>query len=165
MKVLMFDKLLRPVKDKILIPVTHITGRFLSPNQISILAFISGIICGLFIVRGWYKTALVFWLLNRIFDGLDGTVARNTHSQSDFGAYLDIMLDFVIYAFIPVSLYYYPLADKNPAALFLLLIVFYINTASWMYLSALLEKRKQGTVKNGEITSVTMHEGLCLYEF
>ena len=40
--------------------------------------------------------------------------------------------------------------------LVLLLIGIYLNSASWMYLAALLEKRQQGALANGEMTTVTM---------
>ena len=86
--------------------------------------------------------ALAFWLLNRITDGLDGTVARISNRQTDWGGYLDIMLDFIIYALIPISLAF---SVNNGAIIFItlsiMLGVFYINSASWMYLSAILGKK------------------------
>ena len=45
-------------------------------------------------------------------------------------------------------------------ALALLLSSFYVNAASWMYLSAVLEKRSVGAAARGETTSVTMPSGL-----
>ena len=69
----------------------------ITPNQISI----SGFLIGLLVIPAlWYQMywlALVIILLNRIFDGLDGTVARLTQ-QTDTGAFLDIVLDFIFYA-------------------------------------------------------------------
>jgi phosphatidylglycerophosphate synthase len=104
--------------------------------------------------------ALVLWALNRVLDGLDGTLARLTGQQSDLGAYLDIVLDHLIYAAVPLGL---ALAAGTPAAflaLSLLLSSFYINGASWMYLAALLEKRQAGAAAQGELTTVTMPSGL-----
>ena len=42
----------------------------------------------------------------------------------------------------------------------LLLGTFYVNGASWMYLSALLEKRSVGATARGEQTSISMPTGL-----
>jgi phosphatidylglycerophosphate synthase len=98
--------------------------------------------------------------MGRILDGLDGTLARITGQQSDLGAYLDIVLDHVVYVAVPLGL---ALAAGTPAAsmaLALLLASFYINGASWMYLAALLEKRSAGAAARGELTTVTMPSGL-----
>lgn len=43
----------------------------------------------------WHWGALGLWLLNRVFDGLNGMVARAHAIQSDFGGYLNIVLDFI----------------------------------------------------------------------
>lgn len=37
---------------------------------------------------------------------------------------------------------------------------FYVNAASWIYLSAILEKRAVGAAASGELTTVTMPRGL-----
>ena len=47
-----------------------------------------------------YSWALGALLLNRMCDGLDGTVARLSQ-PTDFGGYLDIVCDFIFYAFVP----------------------------------------------------------------
>jgi phosphatidylglycerophosphate synthase len=48
--------------------------------------------------------AALLFLLNRIFDALDGTVARLRNLQSDFGGYYDIVTDFITYCMLPVGL-------------------------------------------------------------
>ncbi len=47
-----------------------------------------------------YNLALVFILLNRLCDGLDGAVARQSGIK-DSGGFLDISLDFLFYSSIP----------------------------------------------------------------
>jgi hypothetical protein len=42
----------------------------------------------------------------------------------------------------------------------LLVASFFVNAASWMYLSAVLEQRRQGAAATGENTTVTMPPGL-----
>ena len=55
-----------------------------------------------------------------------------------------------------------PSAVRAPLAIAALALIgsFYVNAASWMYLSALLERRGAGARARGELTSVTMPEGL-----
>lgn len=155
----MFDYLFRQYKDVALQPLTHIAERF-SPNSLTVLAFVAGLACAAaaFYGAGWWVLAL--WLLNRLLDGLDGAVARARGKQSDFGGYLDILLDFAVYAAVPIGLALYQPALETLIALIFLLGSFYVNGASWMYLAAILEKRAQGAAARGEKTTVVMPDGL-----
>lgn len=161
----MFDNFLRPIKEKLFIPMAKGIGKYIHPNGLSVISFLFGIASGIFIFLGMLELAFGLWIFNRIFDGLDGTVARVTDTQSDFGGYLDIMLDFVIYAYLPVMFVFSPLLEVENMlirylSLVIMLGIFYINGASWMYLSAILEKRKAGASETGESTTVTMPGGI-----
>lgn len=155
----MLDNMLRPLKERALIPLCRFLGRRISPNGMTALSFILGLVSVLFILRERLDVALLFWGFNRITDGLDGTIARVTKRQSDLGAYLDIMADFFIYALIPLA-FAYRGEEKLLYSCLIMVAVFYINGASWMYLSSLLEKRALGAEAFGEMTSVTMPSGL-----
>jgi phosphatidylglycerophosphate synthase len=114
-------------------------------------------------VAAWqqaYVVALALWALNRVLDGLDGTVARMHGKQSDLGGYLDIVLDITVYALIPLALAFGINSADVYMSLAFLLGTFYVNGASWMYLAALLEKRRHGAAMQGELTTVTMPGGL-----
>lgn len=131
-----------------------------SPNAITLAALTAGLAAAGSAWAAEYRAALGLWLLNRLLDGLDGLVAREYGRQTDFGGYLDIMTDFTVYAALPIGLYLgWPLAE-NALGLILMFGSFYVNAASWMYLSALLEKRGAGAEAQGEATSVTMPAGL-----
>lgn len=164
----MFDNRLRAEKDKWLDAPARALSSFLTPNQVTTTAFVFGIICGYFATKRDYTTALVFWALNRIFDGLDGTVARVSNQQSDFGGYYgpsvnrvawhlgwvvlnfqqyfsaDIVTDFAVYSLVPICIAYGAPNDTRWLVLSFLLGTYFVNAASWMYLSAILEKRAQG---------------------
>ncbi len=155
----MFDHLLRALKDRWFAPLARALGPALSPAMISVLALAFGLLAALAAYRGQNGAALGAWIANRLFDGLDGTYARVHARQTDFGGYLDILLDFVVYATIPVAL-----VARDPAGLSLagvfLEATFFVNAASWMYLSAILEGRSRGAASRGELTSVTMPAGI-----
>ena len=156
----MFDDLLRHLKDRLLTPVAARLGRRVHPNAVSVAALAVGLLVGVLAARRLYGAALAAWALNRVLDGLDGTLARVTGRQSDFGGYLDILLDFVVYAAVPLGLVYGAgTLDAARAGLWLV-ASFFVNAASWMYLSAVLERRAQGAASRGELTTVTMPPAL-----
>lgn len=156
----MVDKLLRGPKEQLLGPVAFSMPRSLKPITITLVAFGAGLCAALAIWQQAYGLGLALWMSNRVLDGLDGTFARVHGKQTDFGGYLDMVLDTVIYATIPAALV---LAQPSAAAwlsLVVLLASFYINGASWMFLAALLEKRSQGASARGELTTITMPVGI-----
>ncbi len=156
----MVDKLLRVPKEQVLAPVATRVFHAVHPTTLTLAAFGIGLAAAVAVWQGAYGLGVGLWVLNRVLDGLDGTVARLHQKQSDLGGYLDIVLDTVIYAAIPFALV---LSQPQPGAwlsLAFLLSSFYINGASWMYLAALLEKRRQGAAARGELTTITMPGGL-----
>jgi len=153
------DHVLRGYKDRLLRPLAVALGR-VSPNAITLLAMVIGLTAAVMAARQQYVLALALWLASRILDGLDGLSARLTHQQTDFGGYLDIVADFVVYAALPIGLFLGRATTELGVSLALLLGGFYINAASWMYLSAILEKRRAGASARDELTTVTMPAGL-----
>lgn len=155
----MIDQTLRIPKKRLLEPVAK---RFsgVKPETITLIALLVGLLAALMAGLGLSYWAFGLWLLNRMLDGLDGELARYQQTQSDFGGYLDIMGDLIVYAALPVAL-----VSANPSSLAwlsltVLLAVFYVNAGSWMYLAAILEKRAAGAMQRGEQTSITMPAGI-----
>lgn len=100
----MLDLYLRDVKEVVCMPFSRFLARYLTATQLTIIGFVVGLMAPVFIVWDMYWMANCCWWLNRIIDGFDGVVARITNTQSDFGGYLDIICDFIVYALIPVAL-------------------------------------------------------------
>jgi phosphatidylglycerophosphate synthase len=96
-------------------------------DAVTLVGFAIGIAAALSIALQSYALGLVLLLASRLADGLDGPVARLTQA-TDRGAYLDISLDFLFYASIPLAFAIAnPAANALPAAL---LLAAFIGTAS-----------------------------------
>ena len=82
---------------------------------------------------------LALILTSRLADGLDGAVARLTRT-TDRGAFLDITLDFLFYASVPLA---FALADpaRNALAAAVLLASFIGTGSSFLSMAVLAERR------------------------
>ena len=152
----MFDAALRQANDRVGAPLA-LRMSAVSPNAVSIGGFVVGLIAAWQASQGNGGAAVTLWLFSRILDGLDGLIARLHGKQSDFGGYLDIVLDFVVYAAVPIGLTVHAPTSERFVALAVMLSSFYVNAASWMMLAAILEKRGRA---DGGLTTVTMPPGL-----
>lgn len=154
----MLDRSLRSTKRLLLRPVASRIP--VSPNFVTAVGLLFGLLSALAASVGDLKLALILWLTNRTLDGLDGEIADVQKSQSDFGGYFDIMADLAVYAAIPLGLAVSQASMMMFVAVAILLSSFYLNVGSWMYLSSVLEKRGQGASASQETTSITMPAGL-----
>ena len=153
----MFDTSLRRFKDQVGTPLAKHMSR-VSPTLISMLGLAIGLFATYMAFKGQYLWALGLWILNRILDGLDGLIARLHEKQSDFGGYVDILTDFIIYAALPIGLVAGSPSNERYLALAFLLAAFYVNSASWMYLAAILEKHAAHS--SDTQTTIVMPAGL-----
>ena len=85
----------------------------LGANAVTLLGFGLGLIAAILIASGAYSMGALAILASRLCDGLDGAVARQTQA-TDAGGFLDITLDFLFYASIPLA---FALADPTRNAL------------------------------------------------
>ena len=84
-------------------------------------------------------TGAALILLSRLFDGLDGAVARQT-TPTDRGGFLDITLDFLFYPAIPLA---FAVADptRNALAAAVLLAAFVGTGTGFLAFAVLAAKR------------------------
>lgn len=113
--------------------------RGIGANTVTVLGFVLGLAAALAIVAGQFAAALLLVLASRALDGLDGAIARATR-PSDFGGYLDIVLDFAFYGLIPFAFVLHA-PEANGVAGALLVLSFYVNGASFLAYAAIAEKR------------------------
>ncbi|MCU0956676.1 MAG: CDP-alcohol phosphatidyltransferase family protein [Hydrogenophaga sp.] len=102
--------------------------------------FVLGLGAAAAIATGHFLIGLVLLMGSRLMDGLDGAVARATQ-PTDRGGFLDITLDFVFYASIPLA---FAVADPDANALAsAVLLASFIGTgSSFLAFAIVAEKRK-----------------------
>ena len=136
----MLDRHILPLLKKPFQTVAgQLVGAHISANTVTITGFFIGMSAIGCLALGWYIGALVLILINRIFDGVDGEVARLMEPTDD-GAYLDIVLDFIFYAGVVLGFALgNPVANGWPAAL---LLFGFMGTASSFLAFAIMAERR-----------------------
>ena len=111
----------------------------LSANQLTLLGFLLGMAAAFLIAFEAYLVGAAFILLSRLLDALDGAVARLTQA-TDAGGFLDIALDFVFYASIPLA---FAISDppRNALPAAVLLAAFIGTGSSFLAFAVMAAKR------------------------
>lgn len=124
----MLDRYLLPVIRAVLdAPARALVARRVSADQVTLAGFGLGLLSVAALAAGAHGAALALILANRVADGLDGIMARLTR-PTDRGAFLDIALDFLFYALVPLGFALAdPAANALPAAA---LIASFVGTGS-----------------------------------
>ena len=110
----------------------------LSANGITLAGFVLGLFAAFLIANELYLTGAAAIFSSRLLDALDGAVAR-LGQPTDAGGFLDIALDFLFYASIPLA---FALADpaQNALAAAVLLAAFMGTSASFLAFAVLAAK-------------------------
>ena len=109
-------------------------------NWITLLGFVMGMMVLPALYFGNTALALVFVIINRVMDGLDGAVAR-LQGPTDLGGYLDITLDFIFYSAVIFGFALMNPVDNALAASFLI-FSFMGTGSSFLAFAIMAEKRK-----------------------
>jgi phosphatidylglycerophosphate synthase len=109
-------------------------------DAITVTGFVIGMAAAVSIMFEGYWLGLALLLLSRLMDGLDGAVARATQ-PTDRGGFLDITLDFLFYAAIPLAFAIaHPAQNSLPAAV---LLAAFIGTGSSFLAFAVIAEKHQ----------------------
>lgn len=136
----MLDKYITPVIKPLLHPVVMLLDKKnVTADQLTVIGFVIGLLTVPLLAFNLWDFALAAIILNRIFDGLDGALARYQNSSSSAGGFLDICLDFLFYAAIPLG---FALAnpEHNAIAAAVLLAVFIGTGSSFLAFAIPAEK-------------------------
>jgi len=131
--------------QKILQPVLQANSRVLlrlglGADVITALGFVLGMAAAVAIAHQSWAWGLGLLLASRWLDGLDGALARLTR-PTDAGGFLDIALDFLFYAAIPLAFAVAdPVANALPAAV---LLASFVGTGSSFLAFAVLAEKRQ----------------------
>lgn len=155
----MFDARLRPLIDPPLARLARgATAAGVSADAVTIVGFAAGVLGAAAIALGAALAGLALLLLNRILDGLDGAIARQTR-RTDRGGFLDITLDFAIYGLVPLA-FAVAAPEENALAAATLLAAFYVNGAAFLAFAVMAEKRGLSSDRQG-VKSLFYIEGLA----
>ena len=141
----MFDRLatrlIRPAVNALAAPLARVG---VQANTVTWVGLGLGLGAAALIANGFFALGGVVIVLSRACDALDGAIARQTQA-TDLGGFLDIALDFVFYASIPLAF-----AIENPThnalAAAVLLAAFIGTGTSFLAFAVIAAKRNMHNV-------------------
>jgi len=116
-------------------------------NAVTATGIVVGLLAAGMIYRAEYGLAILFILVGRFLDGLDGAVARAT-AKSAFGGYFDIVADFIFYVSVPVAFGLAQPANLVPALT--LVATFALTGVSFLAFAAVAAEEGLASVDRGE---------------
>lgn len=144
----MLDAKLRPLID----PPLNRAGRALaaagvSANMLTLAGLVLGLGGAVAIGFGEIGLGLALIIANRVFDGLDGAVARAT-APTPLGGYFDIVADFAFYVSIPVG--FGVLSEANTLPALVLVASFVLTGVSFLAFAVIAAERGDETTAHGK---------------
>lgn len=144
--------MLDPYMRRLIDPPLNIIGKQLAQwgiraNTVTVLGFLMGLLAMAMIGMRNYEYAAFFLILNRCLDGVDGATARHSH-PSDFGGFIDIVCDFIIYSGIVFS---FAIAnDQNSFSAAFLIFSFVGPITSFLAYATLAAKKQIHCQRRGK---------------
>ena len=129
-------KISKPLVDRVAVSIRECG---FTADHVTFFGFGLGLASALCVGFGLHTTAIFPMLVSRFCDGLDGAVARQA-TATDRGAFLDISLDFIFYASIPLAF-----AVSNPmhnALAAATLLAAFVGTGSGFLAYAIIAEKR-----------------------
>lgn len=89
---------------------THIA--YILPNLFTAASCFFGILSAIASINDSFEKAIIYIFISMVLDGLDGRVARLTHTTSAFGVEFDSLCDLVAFGVAPAILFYCTLGQE-----------------------------------------------------
>lgn len=142
----MWDARLRKAVDPFLNPIAGMLIRMgSSANLITMIGFGFGIAAWIALACRFDLVALILIVINRLLDGLDGLVARQSH-PTDLGGFLDIVFDFLFYSGVP---FFFAVGRPEFALPAAFLIFSFVGTgSSFLAFAAIAAKQQSGQMES-----------------
>ena len=125
-------------------------------NFVTFAGFFSGLCCFYFIINSLFLLAIIFLFLNRLFDGLDGAIAR-LNGETDIGAFYDIILDFIFYSLFPIAFIF---LDLNYSYSICFLLLSFVATQTTFLASAWIIEKNKISISDGHKKSFFYSGGI-----
>lgn len=121
---------------------------WITPNRLTVLGMLVGLSSAALAGFQLWLPALLAWLLSRVLDGLDGTLARRRRRgqsparQSEVGGFLDIVADFVVYGATVMGVAIGASSGFGAPwwPFMLVLLAYYINGTAFLAFSSIAER-------------------------
>ncbi|HBQ00862.1 MAG TPA: CDP-alcohol phosphatidyltransferase [Gammaproteobacteria bacterium] len=123
----MFDAFfVRRLKSPLAFAVKPLDAAGIKATQVTLIGAVIGLAAAILIAADALLLGGLLFLMNRLFDGLDGALARQ-QGPTEQGAFLDITLDFLIYSAIPFA---FAVRDPDVALAAAFLLFSFVGTGS-----------------------------------
>ncbi len=128
----------RNVNGRISLPISRqLVKTSLTPNMVSLLINVFGVLCGPFYAMGHPVLGAMFMQIATILDRCDGEVARVKLMETKKGQWVDTISDqFTVLSFyigLPIGFYYYGVQDTWVLAIGAMNILLYIFFLIWSF--------------------------------
>ena len=130
--------------------------RRLSANFVTLAGATVGVSAAVSIAHEQWVAGLALVVANRVFDGLDGAIARH-NKPTLWGGYLDSLADYVFYIAVPLGFAWANPANVWPALL--LVSSFTLTAVSFLALAAILAGRDMGHAQKSFTYTTGFMEG------
>ena len=139
---------------------------YVSANMISVIGTLLCVISAIIYVYEYTISSVVIGVIGIITDGLDGGVARLRGTQSDYGAYIDLVSDFVTYCIYPMMMAIRHDTKSQYISAMFILLVFCVNTTSCLFFMV-IETRQEVLYKKDienekeQLKKISLPRSLC----
>ena len=135
----MFDSYIRQYIDRPLNATARVLAKTgVSANMLTAAGFAFSLCVFAALAFQFYNIALLFIVLSRLMDGLDGPLARQTQA-TDLGGYFDIVSDFIFYS---GTVFFFAVGRPDMALPAAFLIFSFMGTGSAFLAHAILAAKR-----------------------
>lgn len=149
----MFDTALRRALDSPMRALAATLDRpWITPDRLTVVGLLIGLGSAAAAATQLWSWSLALWLISRLFDGLDGSLARlRSHrgdtrdggaTPSEAGGFLDIVADFAVYGFTVFGVGIGASSGFGAPwwPFVLVLVVYYLNGGAFLAFSSIAER-------------------------
>ena len=122
-----------------------------TPNMITTLSILIGLLSGYEIFQGNYCAAAIFWLISYYFDCVDGKLARKYNMVTELGDLYDHIGDVFKYIIVIYALFYSSkkkTSNKQWLYIAIILILMVLSTIHLGYQERLYDKKEESSYLN-----------------